>query len=285
MSPDAHDAIAPSPPEQTRSLRLLRLRRFFQAAVVLLFALLPWAWEHEFTGLRGSLFAFDFFDLPLADPLSGLHLLLVDHNFVLQLCLGGGISLLLAFALGRFFCGWLCPYGLLSELVHSLRGRPRSGKAAGSPDLRFRLVVFLLGLIAAVLLGLPVLQRLSLPGELSLAPLRARESWEALGLALLVPALPLLVEMVSGERLWCRFICPQSVCLSLAARCNPGGFGVRWTPGRCSCAKHDRVCADACSLRLNPRQKNGPPRSECVQCGDCVLACAKRGGALRLGCK
>lgn len=42
-------------------IRLLRLRRLVQVAVLLLLAALPWLNRDGFTGMKGSLFAFDFF--------------------------------------------------------------------------------------------------------------------------------------------------------------------------------------------------------------------------------
>jgi ferredoxin-type protein NapH len=226
------------------------------------------------------------YGLPFADPLSALQVLLVDGHFAAQLWTGAAVVLFLAFSLGRVFCGWLCPYGLLSELVHALRRRlppllPED--AAARPALRLRIALCVAGLAAACLGAFPVLQRFSMPGELSLAPLRALEGWEACMAVLLPPSAVLLAEGVSGRRLWCRYVCPQSVCLALAARCFPGAFGVKWTPGRCSCPLDARPCLHACSLGLTARQSNGPPRGECMQCAQCVSACAEHGAALRMG--
>ena len=53
-------------------IRLLRLRRLVQVAVLLLLAALPWLNRDGFTGMKGSLFAFDFFGLPFADPLGAV---------------------------------------------------------------------------------------------------------------------------------------------------------------------------------------------------------------------
>ena len=47
-------------------IRLLRLRRLVQVAVLLLLAALPWLNRDGFTGMKGSLFAFDFFGLPFS---------------------------------------------------------------------------------------------------------------------------------------------------------------------------------------------------------------------------
>ena len=263
-----------------------RLRRPVQLMVILLFILLPWVNARGWTRIYGSLFAVNIYGLPFADPLSALQVLLIDGHVAAQLWTGALLVVLLAFALGRVFCGWLCPYGLLSELIYAVRRLLTPllpGDAAVRSALRFRLALCLVGLVAACLGAFPVLQRFSMPGELSLAPLRALEGWEACMAALLPPGVILLAEGVSGRRLWCRYACPQSVCLALAACCFPGAFGVKWTPGRCCCPQNDRPCLRACTLGLAARQSNGPPRGECVQCAQCVSACAERGAALRMG--
>ena len=262
-----------------------RLRRPTQFAVLLLFILLPWANAQGWTRIYGSLFAANVYGLPLADPLSALQVLLLDGHFAVQLWAGAALVLLLACVLGRVFCGWLCPYGLLSELVYALRRQPPIlyEDAATRHAFRLRVALCAFGLVAAFFCTFPALQRFSMPGELSLTPLRALEGWAICMAALLPPGAALLAEGISGRRLWCRFACPQSVCLAFAAHCFPGAFGVKWTSGRCTCPQNDRPCRRACSLGLAPRQKYGPPRSECMQCAQCVSACAERGAALRMG--
>jgi ferredoxin-type protein NapH len=225
--------------------------------------------------------------VPFAEPLSALQVLLLDGHCAVRLWTGAALVMLLALVLGRVFCGWLCPYGLLSELLFALRRRPpalpgEEGAQAGHA-FRLRMAFCAAGLMAACFCAFPVLQRFSMPGELSLAPLRALEGWELCLTALFPPGALLLAEGISGRRLWCRYACPQSVCLGLAARCLPGGFGVKWTRARCTCPRDDRSCLRACSLGLAPRQMSGPPRCECIQCAQCVSACAERGAALRMG--
>ena len=62
---------------------------------------------------------------------------------------------------------------------------------------------------------------------------------------------------------------------------NAPGLRIAWQPKSCSC-KTDAPCAAACPLALNPRHIKGPSRRDCTLCGDCLKACAKRGGALGL---
>ncbi|MDR2694939.1 MAG: 4Fe-4S binding protein [Deltaproteobacteria bacterium] len=283
MRPDSCAEVAAS---ASRHAWYVRLRRPVQLVVILAFAVLPWANAQGWTQVYGSFFALNIYGLPLADPLSAFQVLLTGGHFSVTLCTGAALVVLTAFALGRVFCGWLCPYGLLSELAYAARRGLlpfRHEDAAARHAFGCRLAVCVFGAVAAVFCAFPVLQRFSMPGELSLAPLRAVEGWAICVAALWPPGLALLAEGISGRRLWCRYACPQSVCLTLAAQCFPGAFGVKWTPGRCTCPRDDRPCRRACSLGLTAGQRNGPPRGECMQCAQCVSACAERGAALRMG--
>jgi len=267
------------------SLWILRLRRPIQIAVFVFFIALPFANAQGWTQIYGSLFALDVYGLPFADPLSAVQVLLTDGHFAPVLWTGAALVVLLVCALGRVFCGWVCPYGLLSELVHAARCRVSSlpvEAALPRHALWCRLALCSCGLAAAYFCAFPVLQRFSMPGELSLAPLRALEDWASYAAALAPAGAVLTAELAGGRRLWCCYVCPQSVCLSLAARCFPGAFGVKWTPGRCNCSRNDRACRRVCTLGLTAGRQGGPPRGECMQCGRCVSACAERGAALRM---
>ena len=147
-------------------IRLLRLRRLIQVAVLLLLAALPWLNRDGFTGMKGSLFAFDFFGLPFADPLGAVQIGLSGIIPGWRLIAGARVVLAVALCLGRIFCSWFCPFGFLSELVHAIRGRrpPKPFKYG----FWSRAVIALVGLALVPLLGFPLHNQLSLPGGLSL---------------------------------------------------------------------------------------------------------------------
>ncbi|MBQ3058998.1 MAG: 4Fe-4S binding protein [Desulfovibrio sp.] len=279
-------------------------RRCSQSMVLLLFLFLPWLNAHGLHWLGGSLFAFDLAGLPFADPAmalqAGLLSLVESCRPEGQLLIGACLALLLALLLGRVFCSWLCPYGFLSELIHSMRWRGKghgSANSGASSQYIFgvKTAVYLLAMTVLTLGSYPLLSLLSMPGELSLAPLRYWQEvtvakgvsgWRilaSLSLTLAVPICALVLEALTGRRFWCRFVCPQSVLLGLAAVCLPRccpGLRIRWQPSACTCRK-DAPCRATCALGCNPRQKDGPARRDCTMCGDCVRACASRGGALR----
>ncbi len=185
-------------------MRLLRLRRLVQVAALALLAATPWLNRGGFTGMKGSLFAFDFFGWPFADPLGPVQMLLSGMAPGWRLAAGGGAALLLALCLGRVFCSWLCPFGLLSEAAQGLRSKAAPPKPA-KHSFRSRAAVMLAGLTLAALLGFPLLNQLSLPGGFSLglitaaAPLsdKAILSLETRILFFALPFLPVLLVLAA----------------------------------------------------------------------------------------
>lgn len=282
-------------------VRLLRLRRLVQWAALALLAAVPWLNRAGFFDIRGNLFAFDFFGLPLADPLGPVQTALNGAPPGWRLAAGAGLALLLAACLGRVFCSWLCPFGLLSELTYGVCRRTGAERKRRRGGFGTRAVFVCLGLALAVAWGVPLLNQFSLPGALTLAFQNAalpvaeagpgKEAWSAAEWAALfaVPFVPVLlvlaVEAVTGRRLWCRWLCPQSALLALAARL-PWAVRLRRDMSRCVC-KGTPACRSACSLELDPRHPRSASPLECTNCGACVRACAAvhggKPGALSLG--
>lgn len=118
------------------------------------------------------------------------------------------------------------------------------------------------------------------------------------------PILLLFLEVIIGRRFWCAYACPQSLLLMFASWIGVKfssklgakfdfAIRVRWDAKACNCAVTARKsgetfttatapCVQVCSLALQPRHKDGPDFAQCIQCGDCVKACAKHGKALVL---
>lgn len=270
---------------------LLLLRRLTQMAIIVLFCVLPWLNAAGFYYLSGSLFAFDFLGLPFADPASAMQAVagaVRSGIFVGPLLwLGALLALAAAFLLGRIFCGWLCPYGFFSEMVFALRQKlspAKKDKWSAKIAWLSRVIIFLAGLVAVFFWGYPFIGLISMPGELSLLPLDlwASASLSAILLVCTLPLLALALEFAFGKRLWCRYVCPQSVLLGASAGLLPEkcpGLRVDYDVHKCTCGK-ESPCRAACSLALNPRKKNGPERRDCMMCGDCLRVCASYGQAL-----
>ncbi len=93
------------------------------------------------------------------DPLVGLGTLLATGSLYAGL-LWGLMTVVLTLVLGRYFCGWLCPFGALHQFVGWLanRGRNASTMIAANryhrgQGIKYALLVFLLGAAAGELIG------------------------------------------------------------------------------------------------------------------------------------
>lgn len=267
-------------------------RHATQILVVALFCLLPMLNGQQDPWLSGSLFAFDLCGIPLADPVAAvqgaLAALFSGKAPALRLLLGGLLALAVALVLGRVFCSWLCPFGLCSEMVAKARSLHGSANGRWSRHaFAIRGLLLFLGLTLVLALNLPLLSIISMPGQMSLVPQAVRE-WlghaeyaAALFSLAGIPVAVLVLEAFTGRRLWCRFVCPQSVLLGLAARCLPAsepGLRLHWQADKCGC-KGKRPCQAACHWGCDPRKAD---RRDCTHCGDCVAACRANGGALGL---
>ncbi len=93
------------------------------------------------------------------DPLVGLGTLLATGTLYAGL-LWGLLTVILTILLGRFFCGWLCPFGALHQAVGWLANRNRKASAMMAANryrhgqgVKYVILVFLLGGTAGDLMG------------------------------------------------------------------------------------------------------------------------------------
>ena len=93
------------------------------------------------------------------DPLVGLGSLLATGTLYAGL-LWGLLTAMLTILLGRFFCGWLCPFGALHQAVGWLanRGRKASAMIAANrycrcQGIKYAILAFLLGATAGDVMG------------------------------------------------------------------------------------------------------------------------------------
>ena len=263
------------------SAPIRRLRRAVQAGTALAFLAIPLLNAREIYFFVGNMVAFNAGGVPLADPLAMLQVALAAFSATPSMLAGAGLALFLAIVLGPVFCSWLCPFGLLSELVHR-----RQKKHPPGDTVSFRPFLMKCGLAAAGLLAvltvtpMPVLTQLSMPAWFTRFWQHALTHRDILWPALLLIPAVLLIEFAARKRLWCRYICPQSVLISLAGLVLPKRLRIGFAERSCVCRPSARACRAACSLNLNPRELTPAQKTQCTNCGDCIDACAKRGRAL-----
>ncbi len=255
-----------------------------QFFVALAFIIIPIVNRSRYSYLYGNFLSFHAFGIPFADPLAILQLSVKNLYLTVDNIIGALLPLLLAFFMGTVFCSWICPFGLLSELGQGLRkkgyGRRQAQVALAGKGFFLKMTVFVLGFIGFFIFSTtPILNQLSMPAWYArFFQYYFGQDFISLSIFFILALLGL--EFILGRRIWCRYICPQSVLIALAKQLNQKRLKVVFNREKCICKPGYERCEAACSLSLHPKTLYESAELECSNCGDCVVACTKMGRAL-----
>lgn len=192
-----------------------------------------------------------------------------------------GLLMIFGALLGRFVCGWLCPFGLIQDLLYKI---PFVKKLKKLPIDRFLkyLKYVLLGLFVVILplfvvdivgQGKPWFCEYVCPaGTLSAGlplvllndGLRAIVSWLYAWKMFILIVIILLSILV--YRPFCRYLCPLGAIYGFF---NPISL-YRYKIDDSKCTKCG-ACRKACKMDIKVYEK--PNSMDCIRCGDCKKAC------------
>ena len=199
-----------------------------------------------------------------------------DRSTLFYVC---GTLLLYAILFGRMICGWLCPFGLIQELLYKIKS-PKLKKNPVTRVLSFFkyvVLVFFAGIvpIAYALRNTPmptfckyICPAGTIEGGLLLLANKANENvfFPMLGY-LFTWKFMLMVSIVVGSvfifRLFCRFICPLGALYGLFNKIS--FFGVKVDEEKCT---HCNLCIAHCKCDIKHVGDQ-----ECISCGECIDVC------------
>ena len=190
----------------------------------------------------------------------------------------GGILLLYGIILGRTICGWICPFGLIQDLLHKIP----------TPKLKKGPVTRLLswlkyGILAVFGLLIPIFYAIrnvplpafckficpagTLEGGLLLLSHKANSGlWDGLGVLFtwkFLLMVSILVGCVFIYRIFCRFLCPLGALYGLFHKLCFVGV----TVDADKCIQCD-LCVKSCKVDIRHVGDK-----ECIQCGECIGVC------------
>ncbi len=215
-----------------------------------------------------------------ACPIGSFQAVLADRNYHFAFYVTGFLIIFGAL-MGRLVCGWLCPFGLVQDLLYKIPFARKIKKLPGDRWLRYLKYGILVGFV--IILPLTVLDIVGqgrpwfcqyicpsgtlfagIPLIAANPPLQAALGWLFTWKTAILVVLVLLSVVV--YRPFCRYLCPLGAVYGLF---NPVAiYRYQVDPARCTtCGR----CQKACKLDIPVyRQPNSP---ECIRCGACRKAC------------
>ncbi len=190
-----------------------------------------------------------------------------------------GLFILLAIVLmslvfGKSFCSWLCPVGLISEMVGDL-GRRLFGRTLRVPrwldyplrSLKYLLLAFFAYSIFFLMNETALRLFLDSPYNL-VSDIKMYYFFADVSRFALIVIGVLLLASVLIRNFWCRYLCPYGALLGLTSLLSP--LKITRNPISCiDCAK----CAKACPSSIKVDKVKTVVSDECTACMNCVDVC------------
>lgn len=190
-----------------------------------------------------------------------------------------GFLILLGVLLGRFICGFLCPFGWLQELLHKIPSKKLSTKKL-KPLTYLKYIILLLAVVLLpalavndVGMGDPFFCKYICPQgvlegaiPLSLVNEGIRAALGTLFIQKLFILLATVALSILFYRPFCKWICPLGAFYALLNKISL--LEIKMDEQKCvSCGK----CAASCKMDVDVRKT--PNHAECIRCGKCITAC------------
>jgi len=221
------------------------------------------------------------------DPLVGISTILSTHTLYWPLLWGLAV-IILTVLLGRFFCGWICPFGTIQHFISCLGLKTRTtgqmlkaNKYNNAQKIKyFILIIFLLAaaqayprqsLLTGLLDPIPLITRsintaiLPIIDNFSNVISVTDRSYTGGAVVLVIFSSVLLLCLIV-PRFYCRFLCPLGALFGLIDR-----FSI-WRIGRTASLCTDcKLCQRHCQGGCEPAKKIYNP--ECILCFNCTDVC------------
>ena len=213
-------------------------------------------------------------------PIGAMQAVIGSWNFKFAFY-AAGFLMFIGALMGRFVCGWLCPFGLIQDLLYKIPFLRKINTFKG--DKLLRKLKYVIVLVFVILLpmflvdvlgqGLPYFCKFICPagtleGGILLVlfneSMRGALGWLYAWKSVLL-AVTILLSVVI-YRPFCKYICPLGAVYSVF---NPiAVFRYRIDKEKCTgCG----ACARVCKMQVDPAKNVN--HAECIRCGACKDAC------------
>lgn len=211
-------------------------------------------------------------------PIGSLQAVIGSMNYYVSFYVIGILGLF-GSLMGRLVCGWLCPFGLIQELIYKIKSK--KFRISGKNPLKYLKYIILI--VFVILMPMFVVNQVGIGGPAFckyICPAGTLEAGipliilnpslrQAMGFLFSWKALLLIITIVASiviYRPFCRFICPLGAIYGLF---NPISL-YKLEVSEDKCIKCNK-CTKACKLDIESYKTPNSP--ECIRCGDCIDAC------------
>lgn len=215
-----------------------------------------------------------------ACPIGALQATLNSWNYKVSMYVVG-ILVIFGTFLGRFVCGFLCPFGLLQDLLFKIPFVKKIRRLPGEKGLRWLRFLFL-GLFVIILpmfvedfMGMSepwfckwICPVGTLEGGLPLVLFNSAMRGAAgfLFRWKLVILIVMLLSSIIIYRPFCRYICPLGAIYGIFNKIS--FYRIKVDAAKCTkCGACQRAC------KLDIKVFENPDSMDCIRCGDCKAAC------------
>jgi len=181
---------------------------------------------------------------------------------------------------GRFFCGWMCAFGTLGDVIYLLSSKVfktkyRMDETADGvlKSLKYLLLIFLVIIV----------------WSFGINTFDTSNPWDVFGFiftfgktpavgyaaSTLMPGFIILILILAAsffvERFFCRYLCPLGAIFSIASKLRitkirkPGD-----QCGKCM------ICTQNCKMGISLYKKDVVTSGECINCFKCIAACPRK---------
>lgn len=251
--------------------RWTRWRRLSQILIAVLYLAIPLLNRAEHYQLVGTLASLKVGPVDLVEPAGGFAAALAGKRVVAALALGVLPVVALALIAGPVFCSWVCPWGLIAEMVDRVKQklRPRRWmRKRWARSRRWRSGILATLLALGAVSSIPIVAIVSAPRLITTLPVEVLYlrmiSAVTGGLLLML----LIIEIAAPRRVWCRSICPVGAMANLMR--TPRTLRIRWNRDTCG-FERPPACWTGCPVGLDPRRIG--TFDGCTNCMACVDGC------------
>ena len=215
-------------------------------------------------------------------PIGSLQAVLGSKNFKMSFYVIGFL-MIIGSLIGRVVCGWLCPFGLVQDLLYKIPGIKKIKKVPYDKYLRYLkyiiLAVFVIILPLALTnysgYGSPWFCKLICPSGTLLAGIPLVSMNESLRNVIgslfawkMFILIAVVILSIKIYRPFCKYICPLGAIYGILNKYSLYRLEIDYD----KCVKCD-LCHKKCDMNVVVHET--PNSAECIRCGKCIGVCPK----------